>query len=78
MAVVTVGRPVIVNKLLVASQPKPEVSEVIEDVESKKAIWPIVPEPETPPDPTVQVTNLLELPVSTQTALPVPACKPLI
>jgi hypothetical protein len=67
---------VMVNSLLVVSQPKPEDSEVIEEEPSKKAICPEVPVPETPPEPTVQVTTLLE--PSTQRALPVPEAKPVM
>ena len=62
---------VIVNLLLVVSQPKPAVSEVKEEEVLKKAIWPAVPEPAIPPVPTVHVITLL-LP-STHRALPVPA-----
>jgi hypothetical protein len=62
--VVAVDKPVIASKLLVASQPKPVVSEVILLVPSKKAIWPTVPEPVKDEVPE-QVINLLE--ESTQT-----------
>ena len=54
---------VIVNLLLVVSQPKPAVSEVKEEEVLKKAIWPAVPDPETGP-PEAQVITLL--PESTQ------------
>ncbi len=45
-----------VNNLPEVSQPNPAVSEVILLGPLKNAIWPLVPDPATPPDPTVQVT----------------------
>lgn len=62
-----------VNSLLVVSQPKPAVSEVILLAVVKKAIWPAVPEPAIPPEPVVQVTAWFD--ALTQTALPVPALR---
>lgn len=45
------------NLLVAVSHPKPDVSEVIDPVPLKNAICPLVPLPETPPTPTVQVTT---------------------
>ena len=49
--------PVTVSSLLVVSQPNPEVSEAMALAPLKKAIWPEVPDPDTPPVHTVQVTR---------------------
>ena len=66
--------PVIVSRLLVASQPNPDDSDVIDVAVSKKAICPAVPVPEIPPAPVVQVITLL-LP-SIQRADPDPEASP--
>lgn len=73
-ALPVVSVEVILKRLFAVSHPNPELSDVSVEVPLKKAIWPEVPVPDIPPDPTVQVTKLFE-PLR-QIALPVPEERP--